>query len=252
MKCKKYIICLICCVLYGAIHNCCQSQTLEQLEVNLIRKKIQSKPTFWKSYWKSSWNYWEKEDVLSCGVDYNYSKAFPASFSFHVHKQIFFLGISFGFATDKKTFSYYSSTPDSTLRSTSITNGDTTHYYYYFDRDSSYSLSPSGFITLEPGINLNIITLSCGIGFWGGDIGKKIEHGSTYGSTSTSGDVGTIINPNIMIHLPIPGSDNLLYLNMKIGYNYLHTFNQDVVLKRLAAQGNGWKYGAGLEFRFEF
>ena len=258
MKILKISFCFLLIIIIGGNINNVEAQTLRELEQALAQKRVKRpspppKNTFWKDLrddWEDSWDDW-KDDTY-WGFSYSYSRQFPLSFSLQAHRHIYFMGFGMGFATNPVTYSYNSSTPDSTVSSTSIVDGVITRHYAYFNRDSAYAVTPKGlWVLIEPGLNFNFITISCGVGFWWGDAETNI---SSYGiGTQTSGSSsGLIINPNMMLHLPIPGTDNHMHFTFNAGYNFLlPSIGDDAIVKSLAAKGNGWRLGVGLEFKLD-
>jgi len=252
MKNIKISICFLMLIAISGITNNVEAQTLRELERVLSKKKVTPPPPPHRcTFWEDSWDDWETDGFL--GINYSYSKQFPLSFSFQAHRSLLFIGFGLGFATNPSTYDYNSSTPDSSLSYTTIINGDTTRHYSYYNRDSIYSITPKGsWILIEPGLNFNFITLSCGFGFWWGE-GEKTITSNNYGLYSNATSSGWIINPNMILHLPIPGTKNDVHFTINAGYNFLlpSIGEDDAVVKRLTAKGNGWRLGFGLEFKID-
>ncbi len=253
MKSFKAVLCLLIIMSIGVCFNNAEAQTLKELEIFLSKKKP-TPPTpqtsHHRTFWKDSWDDWEDDGFW--GISYGYSKQFPMSFSFQAHRHILFVGFGLGFATNSSTYTYTSSTIDSSYYIVNI-NGDTTSYYSYFNRDTNYTITPKGFWVLaEPGLNFNFITLSCGIGYWWGDGQRYVSTNNvSYSIDGTSS--GWILNPNIILHIPIPWTENNVHLTANVGYNFLlpSLFEDDPVERNLTKQANGWKFGLGIEFKID-
>ena len=197
------------------------------------RNTVSGNSSTWNAFDGGGWSHWEKNTYW--GVSYNYSKTFPVSLSVHLRRSYFFLGMDVGFNTTNITLE--DPIPDTTFHTSYLGGGlyDTTGIDIYH-----FGIQPEGFFAIRPGLNMNYITLSCGVGLlWG-----YINHNSYSNSYI---EECMIVNPNVVLHLPMLNANDKVHLTASVGYNFV--FFVDDSYNNVISQANEWRLGIGAEFK---
>lgn len=226
----------------------CKAQTLKTIEDELHEEIIPPPPKECplRDFWEDSWDEWADGYGWFWGIAYNYTKQFPISFSLQAHRRLLFCGLDLGFSTGKQ--SYECTVTETYQNITTIINGEETHYSS--ELNIQHRIKPMGYAAIQPGLNFNFITLAVGLGLCWGEK-SRIVTGAGNNINENRGFCGGIITPNAILHIPVIGTDNRVRITLNAGYQFMTVFDIDVNVRRLGANGNGWKFGGGIEILFE-
>lgn len=207
------------------------------------RNTVSGNSSTWNAFDGGGWSHWEKNTYW--GVSYNYSKTFPVSLSVHLRRSYYFLGMDVGFATTNAFLE--NAHPDSLFNTTLYGgNEDTLSISIHH-----VGIKPEGFFAIRPGLNMNYITLSCSFGLlWGYWIGQDMYSYSNWKPSENQEseiELCMLVNPNVVLHLPMPNANDKVHLTASVGYNFV--FFDDGRYSDVTSQANGFRLGIGAEFK---
>lgn len=180
------------------------------------------------------------------GLSYNYSETFPLSLSLHFRRKLLFLGLNLGFNQDNKKV-------ENTI--TDYNNQININGVVEYGR-KYYSIDPRLYWGASLGLNIMAVTMSCGFGFMHYDY-EYYSYNDTNNTSLTSittsstkiNDYCWYLHPNIIINIPIIGTDGGCNLTLSSGYMFVISRYSEMSWDFDAY--DGFSFGIGLEIGFD-